>query len=414
MHVAIIDADLIGRKKHRFPNLACMKLSSYYRSLGHTTILHTTYDGLEDFDLVCISKVFTDTEVPGEPEDKSKKCAESIAEWYAENDFLKQPNITYGGTGFFYDKAPPLAPEIEHCMPDYHLYDEWVAERLRKGDSPDALKYYTDYSIGYLTRGCFRHCSNCVNRNADAVLSASPLDEFYDPSRGKICLLDDNFFGCGRWRELIRPVLQTGKRFRFKQGLDLRLLTEDTVREMVGWKYDKEYIFAFDFLRDKPLIVRKLQLLHNTMPDKKWELKFYVFCGYDEEGRYAPTFWKADVGSIFERVMTLASYGAKPYLMRYETVYDTEFAPLYAALAAWCNQPGLWKTFSFRKFSECYGMSKNGYRRYKRDTDRYLLSGGKKGASWRAMERAAEAWPEIADRYFDVTPKEIWRKECKG
>lgn len=34
MKVAIIDADLIGRKKHRFPNLACMKLSAYHKSGG--------------------------------------------------------------------------------------------------------------------------------------------------------------------------------------------------------------------------------------------------------------------------------------------------------------------------------------------------------------------------------------------
>lgn len=27
--IAVIDADMIGRKKHRFPNLACMKLSGY-------------------------------------------------------------------------------------------------------------------------------------------------------------------------------------------------------------------------------------------------------------------------------------------------------------------------------------------------------------------------------------------------
>ena len=26
MRVAVVDADLIGREKHRFPNLACMKL----------------------------------------------------------------------------------------------------------------------------------------------------------------------------------------------------------------------------------------------------------------------------------------------------------------------------------------------------------------------------------------------------
>lgn len=34
MKVAIIDADLIGHKKHRFPNLACMKLSAYHKSGG--------------------------------------------------------------------------------------------------------------------------------------------------------------------------------------------------------------------------------------------------------------------------------------------------------------------------------------------------------------------------------------------
>ena len=34
MNIAIIDADLIGRAKHRFPNLVCMKLSSYFKRRG--------------------------------------------------------------------------------------------------------------------------------------------------------------------------------------------------------------------------------------------------------------------------------------------------------------------------------------------------------------------------------------------
>ena len=33
MNIGIVDADLLTRKKHRFPNLACMKLSSYYKKL---------------------------------------------------------------------------------------------------------------------------------------------------------------------------------------------------------------------------------------------------------------------------------------------------------------------------------------------------------------------------------------------
>ena len=31
MKIGIIDADLIGRSKHRFPNLACEKISGYWK-----------------------------------------------------------------------------------------------------------------------------------------------------------------------------------------------------------------------------------------------------------------------------------------------------------------------------------------------------------------------------------------------
>lgn len=34
MHIGIIDADLIGRIKHRFPNLVSMKISNYYKASG--------------------------------------------------------------------------------------------------------------------------------------------------------------------------------------------------------------------------------------------------------------------------------------------------------------------------------------------------------------------------------------------
>lgn len=66
MKIAIIDADLIGRKRHRFPNLACMKISAHHKAAGDTVMLKTDYDGLDDFDDVYLSKVFTDTPVPAE------------------------------------------------------------------------------------------------------------------------------------------------------------------------------------------------------------------------------------------------------------------------------------------------------------------------------------------------------------
>ena len=52
---AIIDADLIFNKKHRFPNLTCMKISSYYKNNGNNITLKTDYEDLEIFDKVFVS-----------------------------------------------------------------------------------------------------------------------------------------------------------------------------------------------------------------------------------------------------------------------------------------------------------------------------------------------------------------------
>ena len=180
MRIAIIDADLIGRKRHRFPNLVCMKLSGYYKEQNCDVRLKMDYSELPEYGKVFISKVFTDTPVPGE--------------------VLELPNVNYGGTGFFYDKAPALPEEIEHHMPDYHLYDDWVETQLLAGAKRAEYSYYLDYSIGFLTRGCFRKCSFCVNKNYKRVNVHSALSEFLDPSRKKICMLDDNFLGCPSWK----------------------------------------------------------------------------------------------------------------------------------------------------------------------------------------------------------------------
>lgn len=385
MNIAIIDAEIVGKTKHRFPNLCSMKLSSYHKSIGDSVTLKTDYEGLELFDKIYISKVFTKTEVP--------------------EHVLSMPNVQYGGTGFYYDKAPPLPPEVEHIMPDYHLYDEWVEQGINSGVKRNEFTYYLDYSIGYLTRKCFRGCYYCVNRNYKGVEVASPLSEFMDESRPKLCFLDDNFLGCPKWRELIQPVIESKKRFQFKQGLDERLLTADKIIEISKWKYDGEVIFAFDNIEDKELITSKLELIRSTVPDWRRELKFYVFCGCDKHDKYDDEFWKQDIINLFERISILSRYGAKPYIMRFEKVYDSEFASFYAAVAAWCNQPSIFNTFTFRLFCQCRGMRRNGYKLYKRDVERYLKDIGIKGSEWRAMEQVANLYPEIASTYFDFDGK---------
>ena len=115
-----------------------MKLSSYHKELGDEVELKLDYKNLDIYDKVFISKVFTDTPI--------------------DETILKLPNVEYGGTGFFYDKAPKLPLEVEHHMPDYHLYDDWVNDQLKNGEKRIDFKYYLDYSIGFVTQLFYNFC----------------------------------------------------------------------------------------------------------------------------------------------------------------------------------------------------------------------------------------------------------------
>lgn len=309
-----------------------MKLSGYYKELGRDVELKLDYENLESYDKVFISKVFTDTPI--------------------DENILTLSNVEYGGTGFFYDKAPKLPYEVEHHMPDYHLYDDWVNEQLENGGKRLDFKYYLDYSIGFVTRGCFRQCEFCVNKNYKKVEVHSPLEEFVDPSRKKICLLDDNFFGCPVWKDILIQLQDTKKPFQFKQGLDERLLTDEKCEMLFKSKYDGDYIFAFDNVADYDLIERKLQLLRKYTDKYP---KFYVFCGFDREDKWDDNFWKQDIFDMFKRIELLMKFHCLPYIMRFNRYLESPYQGVYKTVAAWCNQPSFFKKKSLREFGDASG-----------------------------------------------------------
>lgn len=339
MKIAIIDADLIGRKRHRFPNLVCMKLSGYYKEQGCEVELKLNFTELTKFDKVFISKVFTDTPV--------------------DEEVLALPNVNYGGTGFFYDKAPALPKEVEHHMPDYHLYEEWVIAQIAAGGKRNEYTYYLDYSIGFLTRGCFRKCSFCVNQNYDRVYVHSALSEFVDDSRKKICLLDDNFLGGPSWRDMLLELRNTGKPFQFKQGLDERLLTPEKCELLFGSKYDGDYIFAFDNVADAELIESKMALARKYT-DRV--LKFYCFTGFDRNDKWDGAFWQQDIFDLFTRIEILIRHRCLPYVMRFNRYEESPYRGVYISIARWCNQPSFFKKKSLREFAELNGRSSACYR----------------------------------------------------
>ena len=383
MKIGIIDADLLGRKKHRFPNLACEKISGYWKERGAEVNLLMNYNWSDDYDHIYISKVFTDTPIP---------------DWVRETE-----KVHIGGTGFYFDKAPNLPDEIEHHMPDYHLYDEWIQGEVFRANAEAQktgklfkessfmvqFKEYTDCSIGFLTRGCFRKCKFCVNQKYNHVFEHSSLNEFYDPSRPKICLLDDNFFGCPNWRTLLLELIDTQKPFKFKQGLDERLLTDEKCELLFSANYDGDYIFAFDNVADYDLIHKKLKMIRKYAKSKS--VKFYVLVGFESTDA-------VDIANAFRRIELLMKYKCLPYIMRYQGKdccpwKESEYREMYITLARWCNQPNIFKKMSFRQFCEA--------------NQTLHKTEGTYCSAMRALIDFESKHPDIAARYFDLKFEEI-------
>jgi hypothetical protein len=374
MKIGIVDADLISvpRKPRSFPNLACMKLSGYYKEKGNDVELLLNYNNIDNYDKVFISKVFTDSVVPT-----------NYNPFFDIPPILERPNVKYGGTGFFFDKAKCLPNNIEHHLPDYNLYDEWVDLEIKRGIRESKFKYYREYSIGFMTRGCFRKCKYCVNRNKNRVEFHSHVAEFLDATRRKISLWDDNILGYSKWKEVFTELIDTGKPFEFKQGMDIRLLTKDKAKIISNCKYNGHYIFAFDNIADKELIEKKITLWKEYVNPKK-ETKLFVLCGFDRNNIYDKAFWKQDIIDTFERIKVLMKYGCIPFIMRFN-LCDGPYKSLYASVNDWCNSVPNYIKKSFREM--CENPRKGG-----KGKEFYM----------KILQTVEKEYPEVAKAYFDL------------
>jgi len=355
LKIGIIDADLIYDKNHRFPNLALMKISAYHKKRFDKVSLLMNYDNLEKYDMVYISKVFEFTDMP--------------------IDLLRYDNVYFGGTGFWYEKTPDLPDFMEHMKPDYTLYHTWVGKMIRSGKKRKEFEYYLDYSIGFMTRGCFRKCEFCVNKKYDKVQLHSPVKEFLDTDHKYICLLDDNLFGYPKWKNIIEELVATKKPFQFKQGLDLRLMTEDKAKTLSKAKYKGDYIFAFDSLRDKSLIENKLALWRKY---NNKTTKLYILVAYKNQDII-------DIVSMFIRIKILMKYQCLPYIMRYKDYKDSEFYGTYVNVARWCNQPSQFKKRSYREWCQAN-----------------VEVDGENCSTIRYMRYLESKYPNIAKWYYDL------------
>lgn len=315
-NICLIDVD------SSIPNIALMKISGFFRKYGYAiNLLRLNFSAYDHdkrekiildgtgYDKVFISTLFT------------------INKNFVEVINCKE--IYQGGTG--YDYMVKLPNIIEHAFPDYNLYEN------------------NEYSMGYLTRGCIRNCAFCFIPKKEGKLRLhGKLDEFYDPKLPKIMLLDNNLLASKHCIRLLKKLKKTGKKITFKQGLDFRLLTEEKAKHILDLNYDGDYIFAFDCIKDKFIIEKNFKFWKKLT--KEWRTKFFVLVGYDST-------LKEDL----ERVYFLRENKCLPYIMRHTNCYTSPNRPFYTDLAAWCNQPSIFKKMSFKEFIKRRHCTKDRY-----------------------------------------------------
>lgn len=380
MKIGIVDADLLdGGTRH--PNLALLKLAGFLHDNNiDFKLIDSGKEDISSYDIIYISKVFSFTKDP-EFVEKARGtfdlCKFRIGGtgYYAE--YIDSPNFSdlrkEDMGKFEHDEFLNSLPnhrggkkmglDMANQMPYYALYDDYIKLKVSQGKRLSYYKDYLYYSIGFLTRGCFRKCSFCVNRLESLVTPYSNLESFLDNEldekgrlkRPYIYLWDDNFLASSPsvWRPLLEKLIETQRPFQFRQGLDERIIAESPYGEEIAQllsrcKYHGDFIFAFDNWSDRDKIVKALKIW--KFYNKK-ETKFYLFCGYRLKPNDDKRLYK-DIWEIFQRIKILMQYGCLGYVMRHEDYHNHELSNIYVQIARWCNQPGFYRNLSFWEY--CY------------------------------------------------------------
>jgi len=114
--------------------------------------------------------------------------------------------------------------------------------------------------------------------------------------------------------------------------------------------YDGDFIFAFDSIDDKDLIVKRLKIYNKFTKRKTLGAILYCFCGFDKENKYDLQFWVQDIINCFERIKILMKYHCYPYIMTFDNCNKApfEFKILYNLVKQWSNG---FTTFAKQSFS---------------------------------------------------------------
>lgn len=288
MAIGLIDVD------GKLPNLALMKISSYYKSLGEQ--VEFVRPG-KKYEKIYASAIF----------ERSKKKCEELLSYYGDI-------IEIGGTGWCLEKNLP--DEIEKMKPDYDLYTvEYIASRIKGiGKSSTKLmkaQVISDAGMGYTCRGCIRNCGFCVVPKKEGKLrQVNEIKDLLNPRSNVLILHDNNLTADPHCLEKLREIKERNLIVDINQGCDIRLMTEDIAKALSEVRHLRSVHYAWDLMAHEKQVIEGINLLSKYI--KRYKHMCYILVGYN-------TTFEEDV----YRFRKLRELQIKPYVMVYNEKKDT-------------------------------------------------------------------------------------------
>ena len=211
--IGLIDVD------GKLPNLALMKISKYYKSMGEKVEFVRPDAGRNDYEKIYASAIFQ----------KSQQECMKLQEYYGDR-------IEIGGTGWEIEKRLPQ--EIESMNPDYDLYTtdmiypkiKGIMTRERKKMKAQQI---VDAGIGFTSRGCIRKCPFCfVPKKEGTFRQDQEINDIINPRSNVIILHDNNLTADPYCIDKLHEIRDRNLIVDINQGCDVRLMTPEIAQAL--------------------------------------------------------------------------------------------------------------------------------------------------------------------------------------
>lgn len=283
--IGLIDVD------SKLPNLALMKISSYYKKLGEKVeFLKPDHE----YEKIFASAIFT----------KSKDRCQGLINQYGSI-------IGIGGTGWDVEKKLPL--DIEVMKPDYSLYRaEEIAGRIKGiGTKEHKLKKATEIvnaGMGFTSRGCIRNCGFCfVPQKEGCFHQVAKIGDLINPKSNVLILHDNNFTADPDCIPKLKEIKERGLVVDINQGCDVRLMNPEIAAALSQVKHLRSIHYAWDLMEYEKQVIKGIKVLLQYV--KPWRHMCFMLVGYNttfEEDMY--------------RFRKLNELNIRPYVMIYNNI----------------------------------------------------------------------------------------------